>query len=71
VINFSRNGIRSRHRSGNARPAQNEIEDVVRLRQRVWLGAEHQRLPVCLGLPGVLPVPNDEALRLTVLTVFF
>ena len=23
--------------------------------------------PVCLGLPGVLPVPNDEALRLTVL----
>ena len=24
--------------------------------------------PVCLGLPGVLPVPNDEALRLTVLT---
>src|ERR1044071_1360581 len=24
--------------------------------------------PVCLGLPGVLPVPNDEALRLTALT---
>ena len=24
--------------------------------------------PVCLGLPGVLPVPNDEALKLTVLT---
>ena len=24
--------------------------------------------PVCLGLPGVLPVPNAEALRLTVLT---
>ena len=23
---------------------------------------------VCLGLPGVLPVPNDEALRLTALT---
>jgi aspartyl-tRNA(Asn)/glutamyl-tRNA(Gln) amidotransferase subunit B len=26
--------------------------------------------PVCLGLPGVLPVPNDEALRLTVLAGF-
>jgi aspartyl-tRNA(Asn)/glutamyl-tRNA(Gln) amidotransferase subunit B len=26
--------------------------------------------PVCLGLPGVLPVPNEEALRLTVLTGF-
>ena len=24
--------------------------------------------PVCLGMPGVLPVANDEALRLTVLT---
>ena len=21
--------------------------------------------PICLGMPGVLPVPNDEALRLT------
>ncbi|MCO5053137.1 MAG: Asp-tRNA(Asn)/Glu-tRNA(Gln) amidotransferase subunit GatB [Verrucomicrobiae bacterium] len=24
--------------------------------------------PVCLGMPGVLPVPNEEAIRLTVLT---
>jgi aspartyl-tRNA(Asn)/glutamyl-tRNA(Gln) amidotransferase subunit B len=24
--------------------------------------------PVCLGLPGVMPVPNEEALRLTALT---
>ena len=24
--------------------------------------------PVCLGMPGVLPVANDEALRLTALT---
>ncbi len=26
--------------------------------------------PICLGLPGVLPVPNEEALRKTVLTGF-
>src|SRR5271155_466306 len=26
--------------------------------------------PVCLGMPGVLPVANEEALRLTVLTGF-
>src|SRR5271165_5885128 len=26
--------------------------------------------PVCLGLPGVLPVANEEALRLTTLTGF-
>jgi len=24
--------------------------------------------PICLGMPGVLPVPNAEAIRLTVLT---
>src|SRR5208337_2764662 len=35
-------------------------------------GAPHNTLvcPVCLGLPGVLPVANDEALRLTALTGF-
>jgi aspartyl-tRNA(Asn)/glutamyl-tRNA(Gln) amidotransferase subunit B len=27
--------------------------------------------PVCLGMPGVLPVANDEALRLTVLTGYY
>src|ERR1041385_5042357 len=26
--------------------------------------------PVCLGMPGVLPVANEEAMRLTVLTGF-
>ena len=33
-------------------------------------GAPHNTnvCPVCLGLPGVLPVANEEALELTVLT---
>src|SRR5436190_5532981 len=30
---FSSHGLRSSHRVGNTRPAQNEIEDVVRVRQ--------------------------------------
>jgi aspartyl-tRNA(Asn)/glutamyl-tRNA(Gln) amidotransferase subunit B len=42
----------------------------------MWCGCANQYgaepntnvCPVCLGLPGVLPVPNEEALRLTVLT---
>ena len=64
-------GIRSRHRAGNPRPAQNQIEDVVRLRQRNSARAPNTHVcPVCLGLPGVLPVANEEALRLTVLTGF-
>jgi aspartyl-tRNA(Asn)/glutamyl-tRNA(Gln) amidotransferase subunit B len=44
----------------------------------MWCGCANQYgsepntnvCPVCLGMPGVLPVPNDEALRLTVLTGF-
>ena len=43
---------------------------------KMWCGCANQYgsepntnvCPVCLGLPGVLPVPNDEALRKTVLT---
>src|SRR5664279_3592655 len=56
-LNFPRTyGIRSRHRTGNPRPAQNEIEDVVRLRECVRLGAEHERLPR-------LPRPARRAAR--------
>jgi hypothetical protein len=44
-LNFSRNGIRSRHRAGNPRPAQNQIQDVVWLREPIWFRTEHQRLP--------------------------
>jgi aspartyl-tRNA(Asn)/glutamyl-tRNA(Gln) amidotransferase subunit B len=43
---------------------------------KMWCGCANQYgsdpntnvCPICLGMPGVLPVPNDEALRLTVLT---
>jgi aspartyl-tRNA(Asn)/glutamyl-tRNA(Gln) amidotransferase subunit B len=48
----------------------------LRTRSKMWCGCANafgsppntNVCPVCLGLPGVLPVANDEALRLTVLT---
>jgi aspartyl-tRNA(Asn)/glutamyl-tRNA(Gln) amidotransferase subunit B len=48
----------------------------LRTRTKMWCGCPNdfggepntRVCPVCLGLPGVLPVPNEEALRLTVLT---
>jgi aspartyl-tRNA(Asn)/glutamyl-tRNA(Gln) amidotransferase subunit B len=48
----------------------------LKTKSKMWCGCANQFgsepntnvCPVCLGLPGVLPVPNDEALRLTVLT---
>jgi aspartyl-tRNA(Asn)/glutamyl-tRNA(Gln) amidotransferase subunit B len=48
----------------------------LKTKSKMWCGCANQYgsdpntnvCPVCLGLPGVLPVANDEALRLTVLT---
>jgi len=48
----------------------------LKTRSKMWCGCPNafgappntQVCPVCLGMPGVLPVPNEEALRLTVLT---
>jgi aspartyl-tRNA(Asn)/glutamyl-tRNA(Gln) amidotransferase subunit B len=48
----------------------------LKTKSKMWCGCANQYgsepntnvCPVCLGLPGVLPVPNDEALRKTVLT---
>ena len=48
----------------------------LRTRSKMWCGCANafgappntHVCPVCLGLPGVLPVPNEEALRLTALT---
>jgi aspartyl-tRNA(Asn)/glutamyl-tRNA(Gln) amidotransferase subunit B len=48
----------------------------LKTKSKMWCGCANQYgsepntnvCPVCLGLPGVLPVPNGEALRLTVLT---
>jgi len=50
----------------------------LKTKSKMWCGCANQYgsepntnvCPVCLGLPGVLPVPNDEALRKTVLTGF-
>ena len=48
----------------------------LKTRSKMWCGCVNEFgappntnvCPVCLGMPGVLPVANDEALRLTVLT---
>ncbi len=48
----------------------------LKTRSKMWCGCANQFgappntlvCPVCLGLPGVLPVANEEALRLTALT---
>src|SRR5262245_2325328 len=48
----------------------------LKTRSKMWCGCTNEFgappnthvCPVCLGLPGVLPVANEEALRLTVLT---
>ena len=48
----------------------------LKTKSKMWCGCPNQFgnppntnvCPVCLGMPGVLPVANDEALRLTVLT---
>ncbi len=48
----------------------------LRTKSKMWCGCANEFgappntnvCPVCLGLPGVLPVPNEEALRLTALT---
>ncbi len=48
----------------------------LKTKSKMWCGCPNEFgappntnvCPVCLGLPGVLPVPNEEALRLTALT---
>jgi aspartyl-tRNA(Asn)/glutamyl-tRNA(Gln) amidotransferase subunit B len=50
----------------------------LKTKSKMWCGCANQFgalpntnvCPVCLGMPGVLPVANDEALRLTALTGF-
>jgi aspartyl-tRNA(Asn)/glutamyl-tRNA(Gln) amidotransferase subunit B len=50
----------------------------LKTKSKMWCGCANEFgaepnthvCPVCLGMPGVLPVSNDEALRLTVLTGF-
>ncbi len=48
----------------------------LKTKSKMWCGCANEFgappntrvCPVCLGMPGALPVPNDEALRLTALT---
>src|SRR5271154_2662531 len=48
----------------------------LKTKSKMWCGCANQYgsepntnvCPVCLGMPGVLPVPNEEALRKTILT---
>lgn len=48
----------------------------LKTKSKMWCGCANQYgaepntnvCPVCIGLPGVMPVPNEEALRKTVLT---
>src|SRR5215470_12238782 len=48
----------------------------LKTKSKMWCGCANEFgappnthvCPICLGMPGVLPVANDEALRLTVLT---
>jgi aspartyl-tRNA(Asn)/glutamyl-tRNA(Gln) amidotransferase subunit B len=55
-----------------------EMHVQLKTKSKMWCGCANQYgaepntnvCPVCLGMPGVLPVPNDEALRKTVLTGF-
>src|SRR5687768_5656300 len=50
----------------------------LKTRSKMWCGCANEFgalpntnvCPVCLGMPGVLPVANEEALKLTVLTGF-
>lgn len=50
----------------------------LKTKSKMWCGCANEFgappntnvCPVCLGMPGVLPVANDEALRLTALTGF-
>ena len=50
----------------------------LKTKSKMWCGCANEFgappntnvCPICLGLPGVLPVANEEALRLTALTGF-
>src|SRR6188472_3529803 len=61
--------LRGRHRHRDPLPAQDRLEDVLRVFQHVrGRGANTHVCPVCLALPGVLPVINRRAVEFVIAT---
>ena len=62
--------VRTRHRPGGARPARDTQSKMFCGCSADYSGAppEHPRLPVCLGMPGTLPVINQPAVEFTIMT---